>query len=525
MPGLIPDATGQPGGTGMADPIGTMNSLMDFQNKANQNRKFQAEFMANQALGESMAHAPTMEEGLAAARQNPLIAGFAQEGLNTATEMIARQAQTKMIGMQTAAAKTKLGQDSFLNVSTAGLQAADDPQNWNKYIDNAMSGVDPAAMDFVKPRVAALKEGIAAKIQGLNMDDPAQRAQAQKAIQSLVAGGYVSAGGDRDRLNAVLPGVSVGPDNVPVRTPSQLEQGRNVVPTVLPMPGQQPTTQGPTQTFTNSATGQPLDATADIKPWVQINPANGQPITDTRGNMQIKPSQVAQDQDLKKDQAGPAVERYNMAGQLISSTTQADEAVINLAKKGGYTVPGFAGGARGAISNIVETLQNMTGKKLVDDPSISSTNAYIQLVNKIQHLETFQTKNMLESTGGRGLGVLLEAQGAVPGMENTPLAFLVLNSGIRALASWETGKYEFRNHYQQNPAGTLLGADEAYMRQSPPINSARAELGKFGMTLRGGELTFADKGQLDRAAGEGLLGDGKAGRDMYKYFLAKLPSQ
>jgi hypothetical protein len=524
MPGLVPEATGQPGGTGMADPFGMINSLMDFQNKANQNRQFQAHFMANQALGEIVAHAPSLEEGAQQAMANPLIAGFGQEGLASLRNYIMMGAQTKQIGQATAGMKMTQGRDAFQNVATAGLQAADDPQNWNKYYDAAMSGVDPSVMDFVKPRVDALKAGIAAKIQGLNLSDPAQAAQARKLIQSSVAGGYIGANGDASRLPSVLPGVEVGADNVPTYRPSTIGAGRGEVPYTLPTGQAAPPAQSAApQVITNSATKQPLNATPDITPWVEIDPRTKQPVMDTHGNMKIKPSEIAEDQDLKKDQGGPAVERYNMAGQLISSTTQADEAAIGLAKKGGFTVTGFAGGARGAISNLVESLQNMTGKKLVDDPSLPLANAYVQTINKIQHTETFQMKNMLESTGGRGLGVLMQAQGAVPGMENTPLAFLMLNASIRGLANWETGKYEFRNAWQKNPAGTLLGADEAYMRQSPPIDSAKRELAKFGMSLQGGELVFNSKPELDNAAHEGLLGDGDAGKKLYKQFLAKLP--
>jgi len=417
MPGLIPEATGQPGGAGFGDPIGMANSLMDFQNKSNANRKFQAEFMANQALGEAMAHAPTMEEGLAQARQNPLIAGFAQEGLNTATEMIARQAQTKMIGMSTAAAKTKLGQDSFLNVATAGLQAADDPQNWNKYIDGAMSGVAPEAMDFVKPRVDAMKAGIAAKIQGLNMNDPAQAAQARKAIQSLIAGGYVSAGGDRDRLAAVLPSTVVGPDQVPRYVPSTLEAGRGGF--TSPISGTLPPTQAPTEatTFTNSATGAsaPIDVSG-VTPYL-VRDRQGNPVVTTEGRNIIDKDKFGEmDKNLKEQHSGPELTAYNGDRGMLNSLGQMQSAADDLTARGGFTVPGLFGTARGAISNAMETAENVLGTKFTGDAALPAKDADAQVINKWAHALPFALKNALDGTNGRGLGVLMEAAAAVPSM-------------------------------------------------------------------------------------------------------------
>jgi len=517
MPGLIPDATGQPGGTGMENPFGMVNSLMDFQNKANQNRKFQAEFMANQALGEVMAHAPSMEEGISTAMQNPLIAGFGTEGLLNARNAAMVQAQTRMIGTQTAAAKTRLGQDSFLNVTTAGLQGADDPQNWNKYFDNAMKGVDPAAMDFVKPRVDALKEGIAAKIQGLNMNDPVQRAQAQKAIQTLVAGGFVGANGDISRLSAVLPSTTVGPDNIPIRVPSGLERIRGAVES--PISGQVPQTQTPPEatTFTNSSTGNsaPVDVSG-VTPYL-VRDRQGSPVVTTQGRNVIDQAKFGEmDKNLKEQHSGPELIAYNGDRGMLNSLGQMQASADDLTAQGGFTVPGLFGTARGAISNALETFENITGTKLTGDAALPGKNADVQTINKWAHALPFSLKNALDGTNGRGLGVLMEAAAAVPSMENTPLAFKVLTTGLKALANWDIGKYEFKEKYIAHPgnsSGSLLGSDVAYNKISTPLAEAQRELAKEGIVLDGSHIKFTDDQHLTQAYERGLFGRRKDSPD------------
>jgi hypothetical protein len=511
MPGLVPEATGQPGGVGMADPLGMMNSLMDFQNKSNQNRQFQATFMANQALGEVMANAPSLEEGVAQALKNPLIAGFAREGVNTATELIQRQAATKMLGVQTAAAKTKLGQDSFLNVTMAGLQGADDPANWNKYFDSAMSGVDPAAMDFVKPRVDALKAGIAAKIQGLNLSDPAQAAQAQKSIQSLIGAGYIGAGGDRERLNTVLPSVQVGPDGLPIRTPSQIGAGRGEVPSLMQQQGAaQPTQAAPTPGPINPTTNQPTVVNPDTSSLFVTHP-NGSVALNIRGQPVFRNTGLEeQNKILSQDFAGKEREQFIAAGNTINLSLQMDRAADDLNTKGGWYGTGIGGAFRGQLANLKETIEHAMGHQLTGpDTDLPEINADISQINKIHNTMAFTLMSQFEGKGREALGTLMTASNAVPGMENTPLAFKVINAGIRAMSEWEVKRRDFKEAWLRNPksGGTLIGADEDFYRQVPPEALAAQELQKFGMTLNPkGGLTFTSDDAIERAWNAGLLG-------------------
>jgi hypothetical protein len=539
MPGVIPEATGQPAGGGQIDPFGMMNSLMGLRLKMNENQQFQTQYQANQAVGEIIAHAPSLEEGLNQVEQNPMAMGFGGQAVQTARTIQMLKMQTGQIAQSMAATKLAMGKSGLEGVMSAGLMASQDPANWNKYFDAGMSGIDPSTADYVKPKVDAVKQAIAAKIQGLNMSDPAQLEQARKAITSLVAGGAATAGVDSSHIEPFLPKVVTDTSGVQVQQASPLDQAQGRGSRLLTPPAGTAALAAPpagSNVVVNSATKEPMDATANITPWVQTDPNTKQPIVDMHGNMLLKPGFMDADEVAKKDHAGPGLEKYNMAGNLISSTSQTDQAVISLAKRGGLTVPGFMGDVRGTIANALETIQNLTGKKFSTDApdgskgaldDLPEADASVQQINKWQHVSSFQMKNMLESTGGRGLGVLMEAAGAVPGMNNTPLGFLVLNSGIRALADWETGKYEFKNAYMKNPAGTLMGSDEAYMRQHPPVDLAQKELAKFGMSIKSGELAFNSKDELDQAKIEGLLGPDGSDTETaaYIHFYKTIPKK
>jgi len=50
--------------TGAANPLGMAGTIMQMQQMQNQNRLFQQEFAAKQAIGQIMSAAPSIDEGL-----------------------------------------------------------------------------------------------------------------------------------------------------------------------------------------------------------------------------------------------------------------------------------------------------------------------------------------------------------------------------------------------------------------------------------------------------------------------------
>ena len=516
MPGLVPDATGQPGGTGMADPFGMMNSLMEFQNRANQNKQFQTQFMAKQAFGEIMAHAPSVEEGLNAAQANPLIAGFAQEGMLTAREIALRQAQTTQTGQTTANLKMQMGKDGFESAMSTGLMAAADPANWNKYFDAGMKGVDPSVMGYVKPKMDAIRQAIGAKIQGLNMNDPTQLAQAQKAITSLVTGAAATAGVGHDQIANFMPGTTLTPQGMPMQVPSPQQQTTGAFPTPISVPQPAQAAAQPV-VVTNSASGEkyPVDL-SNTTPYL-VKDATGKPAVSMQGRNAVDEQRYGKmDEELKAQHAGPELAAYNGDRGMINSLAQMQGAADDLTAKGGFNTPGLFGTARAAISNAMETVENITGTKFTGDAALPAENADAQVINKWSHALPFQLKKALDAGNQRGLGVLMEAAAAVPSMENTPLAFKVLTTGLKALANWDIGKYEYKEGYLNDPrntAGTLLGSDLAYGKISSPLSEATRELGKIGIVLDGSQIKFADDAHLLQAYETGLFGKRKAGPD------------
>jgi hypothetical protein len=507
MPGLVPEATGQPGGTGMADPFGMANSLMDFQNKMNQNRKFQAEFMANQALGEVMAHSPSLEEGANQAMQNPLIAGFATQGLQNYRAM-------QLLQYQGAEVKQKLGQSGYEAAVQAGLQAAQDPVNYNKYFDDATKLVDPLVQDRVKPMIDSVRAMIGSKVQGLDMGNPADLAKARSAITAAVGGAYVAAGGDPGRLTTFLPTTKVDEAGNVWHVPSAIGAAQGQAPTLgttAPGPiGAAPQGSAPPVVTNSSSQEQyPLD-TSGAAHYMNLGP-NGKPAIGAFGRPVINPAFVKTDERLQTEHDTNELASYNADKGMLSSVAQMQAAADDLTAKGGFTTPGFMGVARGQIASAMETVENITGKKFTGDATLPAENADVQTINKWHGALSFQLKNMLESTGARGLGVLMEASSAVPSMENTPLAFKVLTSGLAALANWDIGKYEYKEAYRRDPAtgGSLLGSDLAYNKVSSPLDAAKNELGKIGVVLDGSQLRFSDDKHLLNAYETGLFGKRK----------------
>lgn len=477
------------------------NSLMEFQNRMNQNRLFQSKFMANQALGEVIAHSGSLGEGLDAAEKNPLIMGFGADAFANA-----RTAQG--IQLQAAEAKQKLGTSGYEAALQAGIQAMNDPINYGKYFDNGMKLVDPVVQDRVRPQVEAVKEMIGQKIKGLDLTDPGQLKTAQDRIKAAIIGSYTGAGGDPSHLAPFLPSVQVGQDNVPTRMPSPQEIMQGGMPTVMQGGGAAPGAQ-PTGTVTNSSSGETYQISPDSSHYMETAP-NGKPIIDTHGNMHLKPTLVDADRKLQDEHTGAGLEKYNGAKNMLSSLDQMNTANDDLTAHGGFTTPGFLGVARGQIANAMETIMHITGKQFTGDAAnLPAENADIATINKWHNALTFQLKGMFEGSGARGLGVLMEAAGAVPGMENTPLAFKVLTAGLRGMADWEIGRYEFKDAWMgdKRSGGSLLGSDQAYNRQSSPLDVAKKELGAIGVMLdHSGKMVFKDNDALKNAYDTGLFG-------------------
>jgi hypothetical protein len=462
--------------------------------------------MANQAFGEIMAHAPSLEEGLNQAQQNPMIMGFGGEALQTARTVQGLQ-------MQSAQIKQAMTGSGYELAGKASLQAMQDPLHANDYFDSALKMVDPLVRDRVQPKFDALKKAIADKNQGLDMNDPAQRKQAMDNTSALVAGNFAGASGD---MKPFMPTTETTPEGITVRHPSPIEQMGGRTEQVIPPTGAGTQPQGgppggPTgYSVTNSSNGEqyPVD-TSGVTPYL-IRDARGNPAVNIYGRNSVDDKKFGDmDKNLREQHSTTELSSYNGDKGMLNSLGQMQSAADDLTAQGGFTVPGLFGTARAAISNAMETFENITGTKFTGDAMLPDKNADAQVINKWAHALPFQFRKALEGTNGRGLGVLMEAAAAVPSMENTPLAFKILTSGLKALANWDIGKYEYKEAYMKDPknsSGSLLGSDLAYNKVSSPLGEATKELAKDGIVLDGSHIRFSDDQHLLGAYERGLFG-------------------
>jgi hypothetical protein len=494
MPGLVPDAIGQGGGI---DPLGMINQLTEFQLRMNQNRQFQAQFMANQALGEAMAHAPSLQEGLDALQQSPqypLIAGFATQGLENYRAM-------RQLELQGANISQEMSTSGYKNVLQAGLASMNDPMNYDKYFTAALQAVDPMVRDRVKPMVQAVEDSIGQKLSGFNMSDLQQAAAARSAVSSMIGGAFIGAGGDPSHLAPFLGQVERGPQNQPGVLPGIMQMQNGTAPTgsVAPPPTA-------VQQSVNPVNGRtyPIDNTTARSYFMQ-NPdgsvkANiyGQPIYRTDNMAQS--DKEAQDEFNK---SGPDV--FESSRNMYSSLTQLEAAERDLSERGGFQVSGFLGKMRGQVSNLLETMNNMGVISLDKAAETAIKNQDIGEINKQSGNLIFSLKNSLDP-GARSLGALMEAATVVPGMDNTPLQFMTLTAGLKGLAAWKAGEYQFKNDYLRTN-GTLQGADAAYAAVNSPLAETKAELNRMGMDITADHhFRFLNDDAAIKAFSQGLLG-------------------
>jgi hypothetical protein len=415
--------------------------------------------------------------------------------------------QSDQIGTNVASTRQGMTKSGYETALQAGLQAIQDPQNADRYFRDGLGMVDPSVRNNVAPLVQHVQEGLRAKLNKYNLNDPAQLAAAKNDAAAYIGGAFVASGGSKEQITPFMRTTALDAQGNPIQMPSTMEQATGGVPRVMPQGGG-PAQPAQTPMVTNSSSGEqyPLDISG-VSHYMNQGP-NGQPLTNVYGRPTINPTFSGSDKMLQDEHDTKELASYSADKGMLGSVQQMQAAADDLTAKGGFTVPGFMGGTRGQINNMLETVQNITGKQFTGDAKLPAANADVATINKWHAALSFQLKNMLESTGARGLGVLMEASSAVPSMENTPLAFKVLTSGLKALANWDIGKYEFKEAYRQDPrtGGTLLGSDLAYNKVSSPLDAAKTELGKIGVVLDGSQIRFKDDDALKNAYNTGLFG-------------------
>jgi hypothetical protein len=217
------------------------------------------------------------------------------------------------------------------------------------------------------------------------------------------------------------------------------------------------------------------------------------------------PTMQKPDEDAIAEHRTEGPKTFEQARNMYSGLTQMQAAESDLAARGGFTTSGFMGELRGQMSTLAQTLSDMGIVTLDKDKALAIRNMDLGEINKWRGTLIFNLKNSLDP-GARSLGSLMEAATTVPGLNNTPLQFMVLTAGLKGLAAWKAGEFSYKDQYLQN-AGTLYGADSAYGRATSPLDETRAELAKIGMQITpDNHFKFINDQAIQHAFANGLLG-------------------
>jgi len=493
------------------NPLEMMNSLTDWQLKLNQNRMFQTQFMANQALGEIMAHSGSIEEGMQNLSQNPLVMGYATEGVKNvaALQNIMRQTGLTEMGM------IKTGYDAALN---AGIQIRQSPEQALKIYQGIYQMLDPSVRQRAMPFLQAVSEPILRTIGQYDLSTPDGYANAQKALDPIIAGQFAASGGNVSQLEPFIPKPQLTPQGFMFRPPAQVPTGPGGVggPGIIPTgqgqgpgAGPQGAAQGPGQAplagATNPLTGKPYPA-----PTPPPFAAGGQP--NVMGvPVLANPALQQGEEDAVKDFNGPEKTNYQASQTLRSQAIQLLSAANDLnTTKAGWLHTGPLAPVISQFAALKEQIQTMTGQKL--DVELPAANSRIALINKTTNQMAFAYDNAMMGTGRHAFGTLLQSLQGVPGLQNTPLAFNLLASSIKAMADYGIANYEYKNARLHDPRTgyTLTGSDVDFNRAAPPEAFIMQEMGKFGFKFDPSDptkLSFQSKEAFQRALNSGMLGN------------------
>lgn len=224
---------------------------------------------------------------------------------------------------------------------------------------------------------------------------------------------------------------------------------------------------GSVPTDLNGATAQPAPA-----PAPSIQPAKGGPNWKPTLNIPEGYAPPGQENMLNKDFADK--ERQIAEGQLKESREKAvmnDQVLYRLGEmdhqfaqmpQTGFLTPGTHATERTAFAKSINTTLSMMGAKPMFDPN---NVAAAENLGK----DTFRLgAELSRQIGGREPGFIVQqAVSANPGIENTPMAYRRIVSGLRESAKYEIDRAQFRDAYWSK-FGTLNGADDMFRQMNPP---------------------------------------------------------
>jgi hypothetical protein len=524
----------------LSNPLGLISGVMGIRGQAieQQNQQLQGgilqqqqsliqkQMYARQKFGEILAAAPTLDAGMSTASQDKDVAPYVTQEYGQMREgMLANQQLQNEV--QTGATS---GYDNLLKgLATSG----GDPDRFNASLKAGLDLMSPTARARA---VEATGDMVTSLTAGLPKDPAARSA----AFQARVVGWGVAHGmsretvqaiygqpGTTDTGNVVLPTMTAPAQGTMSGTPGgtvspvgpaiskglaperrAVGTGTGEYPAVAPAQvGQPPSavpTGSPQAAALLSANPPPKALAGDGKPLI-ANPASHVTTTFDRAGQPtiVGPNKEGANQRITDFEGEKSLNEFNLANTGKATATSMDQAFDNLAKGGGWQVPGFAGNARNAIAAFGDTFAQITGEPLPFEPSKVTS---WEMLNKY-------SMPLALSQLTQSLGVQKEAaqtiqsmMKSVPTIENTYLGGKLLTAGVSAMFDRSIDERNYIDYVRKINGGDIQGAAEKFNAEHPAQQYAENVLSKFGLvTGPGGGARFPDKAALMKAVQSGLV--------------------
>lgn len=200
---------------GTANPLSTLGTLSEVQNRLNANRLFQQEFNAKQLAGQIISQAPDLETGMAQLYQNPDVAAFAPAIINNI-----RQTQSTMMDIATKQQALNTSSLSTVLHNTGAALASGDVSALSDSINAGLALVPKEAQAATRSAVGSLVQSLG---EGLPADPQAAHAMLQKRSAALMLQSGFTPDSVAAAMGTTLPAISfqpIGPGGatVPVQT-------------------------------------------------------------------------------------------------------------------------------------------------------------------------------------------------------------------------------------------------------------------------------------------------------------------
>jgi hypothetical protein len=526
LPGMnVAPLYGGSGGALGNNPMEMLNQLSEMQLRQNQNKAFQLKLQANQAIGEAIASAPSLDEGVNAAAKIPGALAWGGEALANIKQF---QNLTAMYQGEIA----KQSQSGFETLMKMGVPAGlADWQQFQPVTQQGLQMISPLARDAASKQLQAITNAATLGFDKMDMNDPTQRAQAQELFKTRITGMAAMGGVTPETIQQFYPKASMldlGNQSVPVQTspsiarigPNGEIQSPNVVTPTGPGFGKGLSPQlgglgqlpvggiygggasgaGQAQT---GATGAPVPYTyktglgADGKP---VLAGDGKPLVSSAQSAQFQSSpgagvggltpleaeanKNAQDEFIKDGQktleAARSTQLY--AHQLANGYDYLAKGNLEGKPTDQMMMTGPWAAQRENLAKIANFAAGFTGGELPFDPSKIATLEDMQKAHQALKF-SFLQQNLGQQR--EAAQTIMNAGTAVPGIENTVLGGRVLSDLQNATAQYGIDRYNFMNEYQQNNGGIIQPAAGAFAAQHKPQDYIGQVFQKYGMTADG----------------------------------------